>query len=331
MKPNIKTTVTLGVLPLCALLLGAMLAGCNSSGAGSHEGHDHAAGEHRFTYSGSGPIKVVTTIGMINDIVKNVGGAHVQTQALMGAGVDPHLYKATPGDLKKLNNADVIFYNGLHLEGKMADILEKMETRKPSIAVVGSLPKGELLKFEAAPEFPDPHVWFDVKKWIFAANVVRDELVEFDAKNADAYKTNADAYIAKLEKLDEYTKVQMAKIPKDRRVLVTAHDAFNYFGKAYDVEVMGLQGISTASEASLRDVQRIVDALVKRKIKAVFVESSVPRRNIEAVVQGARSRGWSVKIGGELFSDAMGKDGTPEGTYDGMMRHNVDTIVGALK
>ena len=291
---------------------------------------EKSAGQ-RFTYSGSGPIKVVTTVGMINDIVKNVGGTHVQTQALMGAGVDPHLYKATPGDLRKLNEADVLFFNGLHLEGKMADILEKMDSRKPSIPVVGNLPTDELLKFEAAPEFPDPHVWFDVKKWIFAANAVRDELVAFDAKNADDYRKNADDYIAKLETLDAYAREQMATIPKDRRVLVTAHDAFNYFGRAYDLEVMGLQGISTASEASLRDVQRIVDELVKRKIKAVFVESSVPRRNIEAVVKGAKARGHDVRIGGELFSDAMGKDGTPEGTYDGMVRHNVDTIVGALK
>jgi manganese/zinc/iron transport system substrate-binding protein len=330
MRFNIRKIFRPGVLPACALL-SILLASCGSPGENARETRSHTTGERRFTYSGAGPIKVTTTVGMINDIVKNIGGAHVETQALMGAGVDPHLYKATPGDLRKLNNADVIFYNGLHLEGKMADILEKLETKKLSVAVVGELPENELLKFEAAPEFPDPHVWFDVKKWIFAAHAVRDELVAFDVKNADAYKENADVYIAKLNSLDAYAKAQMATIPKDRRVLVTAHDAFNYFGRAYDVEVMGLQGISTAGEASLRDVQRVVDELVKRKIKAVFVESSVPRRNIEAVVQGAKSRGWKVTIGGELFSDAMGKDGTPEGTYDGMVRHNVNTIVGALK
>ncbi len=314
----LKTTRRLFVGSVLALALSGCAIAEKSSGG-------------RFTYGGAGPVKVVTTVGMINDIVKNVGGTHVETQALMGAGVDPHLYKATPGDLRKLNDADVIFYNGLHLEGKMADILEKLQTRKPSVAVVGALPKNELLKFEESPEFPDPHVWFDVKKWIFAATAVRDELIEFDPKNADDYRKNADEYIKKLETLDEYARAQLATIPKNRRVLVTAHDAFNYFGQAYDVEVMGLQGISTASEASLRDVQRVVDELVKRKIKAVFVESSVPRRNIEAVVQGARARGQNVRIGGELFSDAMGKNGTPEGTYDGMVRHNVDTIVGALK
>ena len=314
----LKTTRRLFVGSVLALALSGCAIAEKSSGG-------------RFTYGGAGPVKVVTTVGMINDIVKNVGGTHVETQALMGAGVDPHLYKATPGDLRKLNDADVIFYNGLHLEGKMADILEKLQTRKPSVAVVGALPKNELLKFEESPEFPDPHVWFDVKKWIFAATAVRDELIEFDPQNAGDYRKNADEYVKKLENLDEYARAQLATIPKNRRVLVTAHDAFNYFGQAYDVEVMGLQGISTASEASLRDVQRVVDELVKRKIKAVFVESSVPRRNIEAVVQGAKARGQNVRIGGELFSDAMGKNGTPEGTYDGMVRHNVDTIVGALK
>lgn len=328
MKANMTGIIKRGMYYLGALLLATMLAGCATENAG---GHDTATTEQRMTYDGSGTIKIVTTTGMIQDIVKNIGGTHVEALALMGAGVDPHLYKATPGDLRKINNADVVFYNGLHLEGKMADILEKLQTKKPSVPVVEKLPKEELLQFASAPEFPDPHVWFDVKKWIFAAHCVRDELVEFDGAHADDYKANADAYIEKLEKLDKYVHAQMATIPKDRRVLVTAHDAFNYFGKAYDVEVMGLQGISTASEASLRDVQRVVDELVNRKIKAVFVESSVPRRNIEAVVQGAQARGWDVQIGGELFSDAMGKAGTPEGTYEGMVRHNVDTIVGALK
>lgn len=312
---------------LGALLLAAMLTGCATKGEG---GREQAIGGQR-TFDGSEPMKIVTTTGMINDIVMNIGGTHVETLALMGAGVDPHLYKATPGDLRKLNDADVVFYHGLHLEGKMADILEKLQAKKPSIPVVQDLPKEELLRFESAPEFPDPHVWFDVEKWIFAANCVRDELIHFDAAHADDYRANADAYTKKLEKLDEYVRTQMATIPKKYRVLVTAHDAFSYFGKAYDVEVMGLQGISTASEASLRDVQRVVDALVNRQIKAVFIETSVPRRTIEAVVQGARARGWEVHIGGELFSDAMGEMGTPEGTYEGMVRHNVDTIVEALK
>ncbi len=280
---------------------------------------------------GGGKLKVVTTTGMIADIARNIGGEHVEVESLMGAGVDPHLYKATPGDVSKLNRADVIFYNGLHLEGKMADILEKLARSKPSVAVADNIPKSELHVFAAAPEFPDPHVWFDVKKWSMASRAVRTELIKLDIKNKAAYEKNATAYEKKLYELDGYAREQIALIPRERRVLVTAHDAFGYFGKAYDIEVKGLQGISTATEASLQDVQSVVNMLVKRKIKAVFVESSVPRRTIEAVVQGAKAKGHNVVIGGELFSDAMGKAGTPEGTYDGMVRHNVDTIVKALK
>ena len=268
---------------------------------------------------------------MIADIARNIGGDKIEVQALMGAGVDPHLYKATPGDIRKLNNADIIFYNGLHLEGKMADTLEKMARKKPSVAVGAGIPKNELLVFAAAPEFPDPHVWFDVKKWILASHSVRDELINLDSKNRAEYENNAKSYEKKLGELDGYISQQIAMIPRQQRVLVTAHDAFGYFGKAYDIEVKGLQGISTATEASLQDVQRIVKLLAVRKIKAVFVESSVPRRTIEAVVAGSRAKGHEVKIGGELFSDAMGKSGTPEGTYIGMVRHNVDTIVKALK
>ena len=281
--------------------------------------------------SGNEPIQIVTTTGMIADIAQNIGKDKVQVQALMGAGVDPHLYKATPGDLRKLNDADIIFYNGLHLEGKMADTLEKMARNKPSVAVASEIPKQQLLTFAAAPEFPDPHVWFDVKLWMFAVEKTRDEMVKLDAGNGDFYKSNAAAYLKELQELHEYASKQIATIPKSQRVLVTAHDAFGYFGKAYNIEVKGLQGISTATEASLQDVQRVVKLLSARKVKAVFVESSVPRRTVEAVVAGSRAKGHEVRIGGELFSDAMGQSGTPEGTYIGMVRHNVDTIVKALK
>ena len=281
--------------------------------------------------SGNEPIQIVTTTGMIADIAQNIGKDKVQVQALMGAGVDPHLYKATPGDLRKLNDADIIFYNGLHLEGKMADTLEKMARNKPSVAVASEIPKQQLLTFAAAPEFPDPHVWFDVKLWMFAVEKTRDEMFKLDAGNGDFYKSNAAAYLKELQELHEYASKQIATIPKSQRVLVTAHDAFGYFGKAYNIEVKGLQGISTATEASLQDVQRVVKLLSARKVKAVFVESSVPRRTVEAVVAGSRAKGHEVRIGGELFSDAMGQSGTPEGTYIGMVRHNVDTIVKALK
>lgn len=301
------------------------------AGAVSLSGCGQGTSSSGVTPSGGATLKIVTTTGMIADIARNIGGKHVEVEALMGAGVDPHLYKATPGDIKKLNGAQIVFYNGLHLEGKMADILEKMARNKPSVAVAAGVPKSELHVFAAAPEFPDPHVWFDVKKWIIASQAVRDELVKQDAANRAEYESNARAYEKKLRELDNYARRQIALIPRDRRVLVTAHDAFGYFGEAYDIEVKGLQGISTATEASLQDVQRVVNLLVQRKIKAVFVESSVPRRTIEAVVQGVKAKGHNVVIGGELFSDAMGKSGTPEGTYDGMVRHNVDTIVKALK
>lgn len=275
--------------------------------------------------------KVTATTGMVADIVKEVGGEHVEVTQLMGAGVDPHLYKASQGDIKRIDEADLIFYSGLHLEGKLVDIFEKIGAKKPVKAVTAGIPKELLLADPASPDNPDPHVWFDVTLWMKAVEQVRNDLSQFDAAHAAAYQENAERYLAELKELDEYTRAQLGAIPQERRVLVTAHDAFQYFGRGYDVEVMGLQGISTASEYGLKDVQHLVDTLVERKIKAVFVESSVPARSIEAVVQGAAAKQHTVSIGGELFSDAMGEPGTPEGTYIGMIRHNVDTIVNALK
>jgi manganese/zinc/iron transport system substrate-binding protein len=275
-----------------ALLLALFVGGCKVENGGDPANR---------TYSGQGPIQVVTTIGMVADIVQNVGGERVKTTALMGAGVDPHLYKATPGDIGKLTRADMVFYSGLHLEGKMADILEKMNSQKPSVAVAEGIPKTQLLLADSTTQHPDPHLWFDVKKWMTATEAARDALIKFDPPNAELYRKNTAAYLEKLRQLDDYARTELAKIPKDRRVLVTAHDAFNYFGKAYGVEVMGLQGLSTASEVSLRDVQRIVEVLSSRKIKAVFVESSVPKRSIEAVVQGSRAKGHNVQLAANCF------------------------------
>nr|WP_235749659.1 zinc ABC transporter substrate-binding protein [Neobacillus bataviensis] len=279
----------------------------------------------------SGKIQVTTTIGMINDIVKNVGGNHVDTTGLMKSGVDPHLYKASQGDIKKLDTADIIFYNGLHLEGKMVDIFEKMAKKKPTIAVTKNIPEEKLHSAQDSSQGFDPHVWFNVKHWISATETIGEELSTFDPKHADDFKKNAEKYIDQLKELDEYVTEQIAMIPEQTRVLVTAHDAFGYFGEAYDIKVMGLQGISTASEYGSKDVSELRDYLVKNKIKAVFVESSVPKKAIEAVIEGAKEKGHEIKIGGELFSDAMGAEGTEEGTYLGMVRHNVDTIVSALK
>ncbi|MFJ5714095.1 metal ABC transporter solute-binding protein, Zn/Mn family [Neobacillus sp. NPDC093127] len=279
----------------------------------------------------TGKIRVTTTIGMINDIVKNVGGEHVETTGLMKSGVDPHLYKASQGDIKKLDTADMIFYNGLHLEGKMVDIFEKMAKKKPTIAVSKNISEEKLHTTKDGSKSVDPHIWFNVKHWISATEAVGEELSKFDPKHADDYKQNAEKYMEKLRELDEYVTAQIATIPEQTRVLVTAHDAFGYFGEAYDIKVMGLQGISTASEYGSKDVSELRDYLVKNKIKAVFVESSVPKKAIEAVIEGAKEKGHEVTIGGELFSDAMGEEGTEEGTYIGMVRHNVDTIVSALK
>lgn len=274
---------------------------------------------------------VTTTTGMVADIVKQVGGEHVAVTQLMGPGVDPHLYKASEGDIKRINDADIIFYSGQHLEGKMVDIFEKIGKSKPVKPVTAKLTKADLLADPASPENPDPHVWFDVALWMKAVEQVRDDMSAIDPAHQETYQANAEKYLAQLKQLDDYARAQLASIPKEQRVLVTAHDAFHYFGRAYDIEVLGLQGISTASEYGLKDVQQLVDTLVERKIKAVFVESSVPKRSIEAVVQGAAAKNHTVAIGGELFSDAMGAPGTPEGTYIGMVKHNVDTIVKALK
>jgi manganese/zinc/iron transport system substrate-binding protein len=276
-------------------------------------------------------IVVTTTIGQIGDAVKNIGGDHVKVHSLMGPGVDPHLYKAKQSDIGKLQEADIIFYSGLHLEGKMLEIFEKMNKEKPTYAIADSIPKDMLRKDAADNTAMDPHVWFDIDLWKIALEQVRDGLIEKDPDNKEDYMKNTEKYFAELDELKAYAAKEMSMIPEEQRVLVTAHDAFNYFGAKYDLQVMGLQGLSTDSEYGLADVQSLVNTLVDRSIKAVFVESSISEKSINAVIAGAKDKGHEVSIGGELFSDAMGKEGTEEGTYLGMYRHNVDTIVDALK
>jgi manganese/zinc/iron transport system substrate-binding protein len=280
--------------------------------------------------SGDG-VNVVATTGMIADIVENVGGEHVSLTALMGPGIDPHLYKASAGDVTALVRADVIFYNGLHLEAAMGEVLEEMGSRIRTVAVTEGIDRSRLL---APPEFAgayDPHVWFDVSMWMTAAESVARALAALDTAHRVEYEANARVYLATLDSLHRWVETRVSEIPADLRVLITAHDAFNYFGRAYGVEVLGLQGISTATEAGTADVQRLAEVIVRRRIPAIFVETSVPRRTVEAVQSAARARGVAVRIGGALFSDAMGSPGTPEGTYVGMVRHNVNTIVDALK
>ena len=277
------------------------------------------------------PIRAVTTTGMIADIVANVGGERVDVIGLMGPGVDPHLYQASEGDVSRLRNADVIFYNGLHLEAQMANVLERMnESDRVTVAVTEQIGEDKLL---ASPTYAgsfDPHVWFDVSLWMEAVEVVQDTLAEIDPDHAQTYRENGEAYLEELAVLHAYVQEQVARVPEQQRVLVTAHDAFGYFGEAYGFDVRGLQGISTEAEASTADVQELARFIAQRQIPALFIESSVPQRNVEAVQAAVRAQGFDVAIGGELFSDAMGSPGTEEGTYIGMVRHNVDTIVGAL-
>jgi manganese/zinc/iron transport system substrate-binding protein len=277
-------------------------------------------------------IRVTVTTGMIADTARNVGGDRVEVTALMGPGVDPHLYKASEGDLRRLSGADVIFYNGLNLEGKMADVFVNMATRgKPTVRVSESVPESLLRE---PPEFAghyDPHIWFDVSMWAETIPPVIEALARLDPGSRSLFESNGRAYRETLEELHAYCRRELAKIPERQRVLVTAHDAFGYFGRAYNVRVVGLQGISTSSEYGPRDIQRLVETILETRVKAVFVESSVPKRSIEAVVEGCRARGHLVRIGGTLYSDAMGEAGTPDGTYPGMVRHNVDTIVAALR
>ncbi len=275
-------------------------------------------------------LRVVATTGIVADTVARVGGEHVEVHALMGPGVDPHLYKASEGDVRRLADAAVVFYSGLHLEGKMGDILVKMARRKPVVALADEVPEAERRE---PPEFQgqyDPHVWFDVSLWAHGIEAVVRELSAVDPPHAEAYRANAQRYRDELNALDAWVKEQVATIPADRRVLVTAHDAFGYFGRRYGMEVVGIQGISTLTEAGLRDVERVVRLVAERKIPAMFVESSVPRRSIEAVQAACRARGHEVAIGGELHSDALGAADGPAGTYVGMVRENVSTIVAAL-
>lgn len=321
MKPKIKYIAGW----LLVLALSAALSGCDPAPANSGSGRAAADVANR-------KINAVATIGMIADALKNVGGERVSVAALMGPGIDPHLYRATAGDVETLSKADIIFYGGLELEGRMTDIFVKMARNgTPTVPVSEKIPENLLRQPKEFQGKFDPHIWFDVTLWKQAVETVRDELTKFDPKSADKYKQNAAAYIKKLDELHQYVKTEIAKIPKAGRVLITAHDAFGYFGQQYDIEVTGLQGTSTVSEPGVADVQKLAKSIADRRIKAIFVESSVPKASIEAVQAAVRSRGWDVAIGGQLFSDAMGQDGTPEGTYIGMVRYNTDSIVKALR
>lgn len=289
-----------------------------------------AGGEDSGGAADDQPVHATATIGMIADAVQRVGGERVAVTGLMGPGIDPHLYRASAGDVATLSGSHIVFYNGLHLEAAMADVLEQMAARLPTVPVAAAIPEDTLLSWPAYPGQYDPHVWFDVRLWMRAVERIQSALTELDPEGGETYASNAAAYLAELVELDGWVRARAAEVPADQRVLVTAHDAFQYFGRAYGFEVRGLLGISTAAEAGTGDIQALAAFIAERRIPAIFVETSVPPRTIEAVQAAVRARGFDVAIGEPLFSDAMGNPGTPAGSYPGMVRHNVTTIVDAL-
>ncbi|GGG35721.1 manganese transporter [Bizionia arctica] len=280
----------------------------------------------------NGKLDVVTTTTMITDLVKNVGGDKINIQGLMGSGVDPHLYKASEGDVSKLANADIIFYGGLHLEGKLVEVFEKMGHQNiKTVAVSDALDQTTLISSESFAGNYDPHIWFNVDYWIEITQYVAEQLSEADPENEAYFEANAKTYIEKLTVLNENLITTIETLPQEKRILVTAHDAFSYFGKKYNFEVVGLQGLSTATEAGVQDVQKLAAFIIDKKVKAIFVESSVPKRTIESLQAAVKSKDHDVIIGGTLYSDALGNADSIEGTYIGMFEFNVNTIVNALK
>lgn len=279
----------------------------------------------------NGKLEILTTTGMIADAVRNITKDSANVSALMGPGVDPHLYKASQGDLRRLMESDIIFYNGLHLEGKMTEALENLAKQKPVIPVAAGIAETDLKIADMQGGNYDPHIWFDVALWKEAVRHIGKTLIREDSVHAAFYKENLANYLDSLERLDAWVQKQISSIPEEQRILITAHDAFEYFGDAYGMRVEGLQGISTVSEPALKRITELTDLIVERKIKAIFVESSVPKTTINSVVEGAREKGQEVVIGGVLYSDAMGERGTEAGTYTGMVKENVKTIVQSLK
>jgi manganese/zinc/iron transport system substrate-binding protein len=275
-------------------------------------------------------LNIVATTAMIGDAVRQVAGERAGVTALMGEGVDPHTYRQTRSDVVAMTRADAVFWHGLNLEAQLAEFFADLGRRKPVVALGERVPRDRLLDDPAAPGKPDPHVWMDPRLWREVVVAARDELVRLDPAGQSLFEANAARFLDEIDRLAAYADRALATVPQSSRVLVTAHDAFNYFGRAYRYDVVGIQGISTESEAGLRQIEDIVKLLLERKIRSVFVESSVSERNVRALVEGAAARGHTVAIGGQLFSDAMGRPGTYEGTYIGMIDHNVTVITRAL-
>lgn len=278
------------------------------------------------------PIRITATTTILADLVHEIGGAHIDVSSLMGPGVDPHLYQAGAGAVSKLQDSDIVAHHGLHLEGKMGDIFRSLDKQgHHSICLEDGLDPLSLLSDENNPEVHDPHIWFDVSIWKQAANHVATQLALYDPENASDYEMNLESYLAKLDELETYIHDRVTELPKDQRVLITAHDAFRYFGRAYGIDVRGLQGISTDAEASTSAVSDLATLIATKRIRAIFIESSVPVKNVEALQDATKARGFDVEIGGKLYSDALGDPSSDAGSYIGMVRANVDTIVNALK
>jgi manganese/zinc/iron transport system substrate-binding protein len=308
MKYQVVTTVILIVLGTIPLII----AGCGSPDRSSKD----------LPY-------VVATTGMIRDAAEQLGRDLFQVDGIMGPGVDPHLYRATPADIRKMEEADLLLYNGLLLEGRLSEILGRIGSR--SYPVAESIPDTLLLApYDYGGNY-DPHIWFDVSLWQYVVQGIAGQLIGLSPVNESQIRQNLQEYMDELDELHSYVTAQIASIPEERRVLITAHDAFAYFGRAYDIQVEGLQGISTASEYGLQDVRALRDLIIERRIPAIFVETSVSTRSIESLIAGTEEMGHNVRIGGALYSDALGEYGTEQGTYTGMFRHNVDQITEALR
>lgn len=311
---NLKSFIQLIVLGIGSVIL---LSACNSTTEEGAKGSDS-----------NDSIQIITTISQIGEPIQIIGGDRVEVESLMGPGVDPHLYEATQGDITTLQNAEIVFYNGLHLEGNMIEIFSKLKESKTTLALGESIDESRLLKDEEGAI--DPHIWFDLDIWKDALDNATEVLKEHSPEDADYFEQNKQKYFAQIDELKAEATEKLSSIPDEQRVLVTAHDAFGYFGRMYDIEVVGLQGLSTEDEVGLSDIQSTVDLLIDKQVPSVFVESSINQNSIQAVIEGAAKQGLEVELGGELFSDAMGEEGTEEGTYLGMYRHNVNTVYEGL-
>ncbi|MGI9457279.1 MAG: metal ABC transporter solute-binding protein, Zn/Mn family [Aeoliella sp.] len=315
---------------LCLIALGlAASMGCNSSSDHSHP--LTASIDHKF--SGELPLKILCTTGQIAEAVEQIAGEHAEVTALMGPGVDPHLYRAVPADVALLQSADIVFYNGLHLEGRIVETLEQLGKKKPVVAVAARLEEQKDDRLRTPPEFEglhDPHVWHDALLWADCTDYAAERLAAFDSDRATDYSANSKAYRDKLEALDQWCRDEIATIPEERRVLVTAHDAFGYFSNEYGLKAVGLKGISTEDEVDFQHMDEVIKLLVEHKIPAVFVESSTAPRIVEALIEPCQKQGHDVSIGGELYADALGSADSGADTYEGMIRANVQTIVAGL-